>query len=67
MLDPSTGTLIGEQNADGLRGWRIDDDHVNWWDWSEGKRGSGGRTGHEFFPREQGGPHSVHVDFAPWE
>jgi hypothetical protein len=36
-----TGTLIGEQTPDRLRGWRIDgqDGHVNWWDWT-GQEGS---------------------------
>jgi hypothetical protein len=36
------GTLIGEQAPDRLRVWRIDgrDRHVNWWDWTEGKKGA---------------------------
>jgi hypothetical protein len=33
VYDPETGTLIGEQSADGKRGWRVDHDHVNFWDW----------------------------------
>jgi hypothetical protein len=67
MYDPKTGTLIGEKTADNLRGWRIDNDHVNYWDWSNGKRGNGGKYGHEFFPEEQCGPHSVSVNYAQWE
>ena len=67
MFDPETGTLIGEQSANGKRGWRIDGDHLNWWDWTEGKKGMGGRYGHEFFPREQAGAHSKHIGYAPWE
>ncbi len=67
MYDPRTGTLIGERSADGTRGWRIDQDHVNWWDWSGGKKGAGGRYGHEFFPSEQSGPHSPHKGAALWE
>jgi RHS repeat-associated protein len=30
VYDPNTGTLIGERGD--KRGWRIDDDHANWWD-----------------------------------
>lgn len=41
IYDPTTGTLIREQSADGSPGWRIDADHVNWWDWSGSKRGAG--------------------------
>ena len=67
MYDPKTGTLIGEQSRDAARGWRIDDDHVNWWDWSGGKKGKGGRYGHEFFPSSQAGPHSEHSGYAEWE
>ena len=67
MYDPETGTQIGEQSANGRRGWRIDQDHVNWWDWSTGKKGSGGRFGHEFFPESQSGPHSKYIGYAPWE
>lgn len=67
MHDPVSGTLIGERSSDGRRGWRIDRDHVNWWDWTDGKKGSGGRFGHEFFPDEQSGPHSKYLGYAPWE
>jgi hypothetical protein len=67
MHDPETGTLIGEMSADGKRGWRIDDDHVNWWDWSQGKKGQGGAYGHDFFPKEHAGPHSKHIGYADWE
>lgn len=67
MMDPETGTLIGKQSADGKRGWRIDNDHVNWWDWSGGKKGNGGRYGHSFFPAEQTGPHSRYIGYALWE
>lgn len=67
MYDPKTGTLIGEQSIDQKRGWRIDNDHLNWWDWSGGKKGSGGKYGHEFFPTNQAGPHSEHIGYAPWE
>lgn len=67
MYDPETGTLIGEKSADGTQGWRIDDDHVNWWNWSEGKKGSGGQYGHEWYPPEQSGPHSKHIGYAEWE
>lgn len=67
MYDPETGTLIGEQSAGGKRGWRIDAHHVNWWDWTEGKKGKGGRFGHEHFPPSQSGPHSKYINFAPWE
>jgi hypothetical protein len=66
MHDPETGTLIGEQSLDGKRGWRIDHDHVNWWDWSGGKKGNGGAYGHEFFPKDQAGPHSKHIGYAEW-
>lgn len=66
MYDPETGTLIGEQSLDGTRGWRIDNDHVNWWNWSNGKKGSGGSYGHEFFPQEQAGPHSRCIGYADW-
>ena len=67
MYDPETGTLLGERSADRSQGWRIDEDHVNWWDWSGGKKGKGGEFGHEFFPPEQAGPHSKYKDYAPWE
>jgi RHS repeat-associated protein len=67
MFDPKTGTQIGEMSADGKRGWRIDDDHLNWWDWTGGKKGQGGKYGHEFFPKNQSGPHSEHIGYAPWQ
>lgn len=67
MYDPVTGTLIGQRSVGGQRGWRIDDDHLNWWDWSAGKKGAGGRYGHEFFPAEQAGPHSEYRGYAPWQ
>ncbi len=66
MYDPETGTLIGEQSTDGRNGWRIDSGHVNWWNWLEGKKGMGGRYGHDFFPESQSGPHSEHIGYAPW-
>ena len=67
MYDPKTGTLIGEQSFDGKQGWRIDGDHVNWWNWSDGKKGTGGTYGHEFFPPSQSGPHSQYPGYAPWQ
>jgi RHS repeat-associated protein len=67
MYDPKTRTQIGEMSADGKRGWRVDDDHLNWWDWSGGKKGQGGKYGHEFFPKSQSGPHSEHIGYAPWQ
>jgi RHS repeat-associated protein len=67
MYDPKTGTLIGEKSLDGNRGWRIDGDHVNWWDWTGGIKGRGGRYGHDFFPPGQSGPHSEYKGYAPWE
>jgi hypothetical protein len=67
MYDPATGTLIGERSADGKRGWRIDSDHVNWWNWSGGKKGGGGIYGHEFYPPGQSGPHSQFPGYAAWE
>lgn len=67
IYDPETGTLIGEMSADGKRGWRIDAGHVNWWNWAAGKKGRGGRYGHEFFPPQQAGPHSKHMGYAPWQ
>ncbi len=67
MYDPETGTLIGEMSLDGKRGWRIDDDHVNWWDWSAGKKRTGGRYGHASYPSEQSGPHSKYIGYAEWE
>ncbi|HYO54671.1 hypothetical protein [Archangium sp.] len=67
MVDPETGTLIGERSVDLKRGWRLDHDHFNWWNWTGGKKGLGGKYGHEFFPPEQAGPHSKHINYAPWE
>jgi hypothetical protein len=67
MYDPKTGTLIGEKSRDDNRGWRIDRDHINWWDWAGGKKGSGGRYGHEYYPPELSGPHSEYPGYAPWE
>jgi hypothetical protein len=67
MYDPKTGTLIGEQSMDQKRGWRIDADHTNYWDWSSGKKGKGGRFGHSFFPTSQSGPHSCHIGYSDWE
>ena len=67
MFDPKTGTLIGEMSDCGKRGWRIDNDHINWWDWTAGKKGAGGKYGHDFFPPSQAGPHSEHIGYAPWE
>jgi len=66
MYDPETGTLIGEKSADGKKGWRMDDGHINWWDWSEGKKGSGGKYGHEYHPGEQTGPHSEYPGYSNW-
>lgn len=64
-----TGTLIGEQTPDRLRGWRIDgqDGHVNWWDWSGGKKGAGGVYGHDWFPEDPTTPGSRYIGWAPWE
>lgn len=58
-----TGTLIGEQTPDRLRGWRIDgqDGHVNWWDWTGGKKGSGGVYGHDWFPEDPSTPGSRYI------
>jgi hypothetical protein len=67
MYDPQTGTLIGERSLDAKKGWRIDGDHVNWWDWTKGKKGSGGKYGHDFFPSKQSGPHSKGPGYAEWE
>lgn len=67
MYDPETGTLIGERSSDQLQGWRIDNDHVNFWSWTGGKKGQGGTYGHEFFPAEQAGPHSKYIGYANWE
>jgi hypothetical protein len=64
-----TGTLIGEQTADRLRGWRIDgqDGHVNWWDWTGGKKGAGGAYGHDWFPEDSSAPGSRYIGWAPWQ
>jgi hypothetical protein len=64
-----TGTLIGEQAADRLRGWRIDgkDGHVNWWDWTGGKKGAGGVYGHDWFPEDTSTPGSRYIGWAPWQ
>ena len=64
-----TGTLIGEQTPDRLRGWRIDaqDGHVNWWDWTGGKKGAGGVYGHDWFPEDPSTPGSRYIGWAPWQ
>jgi hypothetical protein len=64
-----TGTLIGEQTPDRLRGWRIDgqDGHVNWWDWTGGKKGAGGVYGHDWFPDDPSAPGSRYIGWAPWQ
>lgn len=64
-----TGTLIGEQTPDRLRGWRIDsqDVHVNWWDWTGGKKGAGGAYGHAWFPEDPSTLGSRHIGWAPWQ
>ena len=64
-----TGTLIGEQTSDRLRGWRMDgqDGHVNWWDWTGGKKGSGGLYGHDWFPEDASVPGSRYIGWAPWQ
>lgn len=64
-----TGTLIGEQTPDRLRGWRIDgrDGHVNWWDWAGGKKGVGGLYGHDWFPDDVSTPGSRYIGWAPWQ
>ena len=64
LYDPETGTLIGEQTPDKTRGWRIDHDHVNWWNWSAGKKGSGGTYGHVFYPKDQVGPHQKYPGYG---
>jgi RHS repeat-associated protein len=68
-LGEGTGTLIGEQTADKLRGWRIDgaDGHVNYWDWSTGKKGKGGTYGHDWFPENPETPGSRYIGWAPWQ
>jgi RHS repeat-associated protein len=67
MVDPATGSTIGERSVDGRLGWRIDDDHVNWWNWSGGKKGTGGEYGHDFFPSDEQVPHSEYIGYADWE
>jgi hypothetical protein len=64
-----TGTLIGEQTPDRLRGWRIDsqDGHLNWWDWTGGKKGAGGAYGHDWFPEDPSTPGSRYIGWAPWQ
>ncbi|MFE1883502.1 putative T7SS-secreted protein [Streptomyces diastatochromogenes] len=64
-----TGTLIGERTPDNQRGWRIDnlDGHVNYWDWSTGKKGKGGTYGHDWFPADPSTPGSRHIGWAPWQ
>jgi hypothetical protein len=64
-----TGTLIGEQTPDRLRGWRIDaqDGHLNWWNWTEGKKGAGGVYGHDWFPEDPSAPGSRYIGWAPWQ
>lgn len=64
-----TGTLIGEQTPDRIRGWRIDgsDGHVNFWDWSTGKKGKGGTYGHDWFPDDPTTPGSRYIGWAPWQ
>lgn len=64
-----TGTLIGEQTPGRLRGWRIDgrDGHVNWWDWTGGKKGAGGAYGHDWFPEDLSAPGSRYIGWAPWQ
>ena len=74
MYHTSTGTLIGMRTSDtgNIRGWRVDcstsscPPHVNWWDWSGGSRGTGGRYGHAFFPSEQESPCSRRPNQFPW-
>lgn len=68
-IGEGTGTLIGEQTLDRLRGWRIDgqDGHVNWWDWTGGKKGVGGAFGHDWFPEDPSTPGSRYIGWAPWQ
>lgn len=61
LYDEATGALLGEASADKLHGWRDDEGHVNWWDWSQGKRGTGGRFGHEYYSQSQVGAYSTSV------
>lgn len=49
------GAVNGMQSSDGKRGFRLDHDpdkgnHVNWYDWTGGNKGAGGRWGAEKFP-----------------
>ena len=67
MYDPQSGVLIGAQSANGKQGWRIDQGHVNWWDWSQGKKGRGGRYGHSSFPEDQMSSYSKYKGYAPWQ
>jgi len=53
-LGLADGAVNGYRSADGKKGWRIDFDpkkgtHLNWYDWSSGKAGQGGRWGAERF------------------
>lgn len=66
MHDPETGTLIGEASNDMRRGWRLDEGHFNFWDWTAGKKGKGGKYGHEFFEGETG-PHSKFPGYTEWK
>jgi hypothetical protein len=68
-IGEGTGTLIGEQTPDRLRGWRIDgqDGHVNWWNWTGGKKGAGGGYGHDWFPPDPSTPGSRYIGWAPWQ
>jgi hypothetical protein len=59
-LGDGKGSVVGFRTADGQRGFRVDYDpdkgiHYNWFDWSGGNKGAGGRWGAEVFPgtREQ--------------
>ena len=67
MYDPETGTLIGEQSENGKRGRRIDEDLATGGTGVKVKRAKGGTYGHEWFPEEQGGPHSRYPGYAPWD
>jgi hypothetical protein len=59
-LGDGRGSVVGFRSADGQRGFRVDYDpdkgiHYNWFDWTRGNKGAGGRWGAEVFPgsREQ--------------
>lgn len=57
-LGDDIGKVNGFKSADGKRGFRVDYDpdkgvHYNWFDWSRGSRGTGGRWGAEIFPGTQ--------------